>query len=298
MLGQEVLNEHPLRRVPRQRRSRERVERLLDAAAEVFAEAGYDAATTHLIAKRAGTAVGSFYQFFPDKRAVFRALEERHHRQVQEFQARLLVPEIVQLPLKQMVQRIVKMSIRFFDDPAPRVMFMLYYTTPQLFERFDEGFIRQMVQTAAGLFLARNPALTPAKADVIAEVFIQSFNHLMLVALRSKEDRQQKLYQEIEELLVAYLWPHDGKEKETEQMILPAEMQNLSQRQRSALAWAMQQGEMTIQQFEALCSGESRRTLQRDLKALVEQGWLEAAGETNQRVYRPTNRSWQSCDSL
>ncbi|MEU6641430.1 TetR family transcriptional regulator [Saccharomonospora sp. NPDC046836] len=68
----------PLRRQPVQQRSAKRVERMLDAAAELLQEIGYDALTTTLIAKRAGVAVGSLYQFFPDKRAVVQALTQRN----------------------------------------------------------------------------------------------------------------------------------------------------------------------------------------------------------------------------
>ncbi|GAB3573616.1 TetR family transcriptional regulator [Amycolatopsis endophytica] len=68
----------PLRRQPVQQRSAKRVEQMLDASAELIDEVGYDALTTTLIAKRAGVAVGSLYQFFPDKRAVVRALTQRN----------------------------------------------------------------------------------------------------------------------------------------------------------------------------------------------------------------------------
>ncbi len=51
---------------------------MLDASAELIEEVGYDALTTTLIAKRAGVAVGSLYQFFPDKRAVVQALTQRN----------------------------------------------------------------------------------------------------------------------------------------------------------------------------------------------------------------------------
>lgn len=68
----------PLRRVPVQQRSAERVERMLDAAAALIQEIGYDGLTTTLIAKRADVAVGSLYQFFPDKRAVTQALTQRN----------------------------------------------------------------------------------------------------------------------------------------------------------------------------------------------------------------------------
>jgi len=68
----------PLRRQPVQQRSAKRVEQMLDASAELIDEVGYEALTTTLIAKRAGVAVGSLYQFFPDKRAVVQALTQRN----------------------------------------------------------------------------------------------------------------------------------------------------------------------------------------------------------------------------
>lgn len=68
----------PLRRQPVQQRSARRVERMLDSASELLNEYGYGALTTTAIAKRAGVAVGSLYQFFPDKRAVVQALTQRN----------------------------------------------------------------------------------------------------------------------------------------------------------------------------------------------------------------------------
>lgn len=57
-------------RVPKRQRGKERVEQLLAAAATVFGEKGYEAATMTAIAARAGAPIGSLYQFFPSKEAV------------------------------------------------------------------------------------------------------------------------------------------------------------------------------------------------------------------------------------
>ena len=67
-----------LRRVPVQGRSVARVLRMLDACAELIDEIGYSRLTTTLLAERAGVAIGSVYQFFPDKRAVVQALTQRN----------------------------------------------------------------------------------------------------------------------------------------------------------------------------------------------------------------------------
>ena len=61
-----------------QGRSLARVSRMLDACAELMDEIGYDGLTTTLLAERAGVAIGSVYQFFPDKRAIVLALAQRN----------------------------------------------------------------------------------------------------------------------------------------------------------------------------------------------------------------------------
>ena len=66
-----------LRRIPGQRRSRERVERILEAASCEIAEKGSDAIRMGAVAHRAGVPIGSLYQYFPDKSAIIRTLAER-----------------------------------------------------------------------------------------------------------------------------------------------------------------------------------------------------------------------------
>jgi AcrR family transcriptional regulator len=51
---------------------------MLDACAELINEVGYEQVTTTLIARRAKVAIGSLYQFFPDKTAVASALVDRN----------------------------------------------------------------------------------------------------------------------------------------------------------------------------------------------------------------------------
>lgn len=64
------------RRVPVQERSRRTVQQILDAAEEIVAEEGVDAATTRAIAQRAGVAAPSLYRFFADRDAILDALLE------------------------------------------------------------------------------------------------------------------------------------------------------------------------------------------------------------------------------
>lgn len=66
------------RKRPVQERSRETVEVVLEAAAQVFERIGFAAATTERIAERAGVSVGTVYQYWPSKQAIAVALMERH----------------------------------------------------------------------------------------------------------------------------------------------------------------------------------------------------------------------------
>ena len=60
-----------------QRRSRERVRRILDAAAEIIVEDGLGALSTRSVAERAGVPVASLYQYFGGKDEILLALVER-----------------------------------------------------------------------------------------------------------------------------------------------------------------------------------------------------------------------------
>lgn len=64
--------------VPKRARGRARVEAILDAATEVFAERGYEPATMTEIAARAATAIGSLYRFFPTKELLGETLLRRY----------------------------------------------------------------------------------------------------------------------------------------------------------------------------------------------------------------------------
>lgn len=66
---------------PRQARSQETLERLLDAAEQLVAEKGFDDATIAELVRRAGSSVGAFYARFRDKEGLLYALYERYLEQ-------------------------------------------------------------------------------------------------------------------------------------------------------------------------------------------------------------------------
>jgi AcrR family transcriptional regulator len=202
-----------LRRQPKQQRGKERVEKILDAAATVFDEVGYEAATTHLIAAKAGTAIGSLYQFFPDKAAIFNAMELRHIERVKLMWVQANTPDIVQLPLRQMIHTIAAAVADLFEQPVSRVVFVQFYTARQIFQSIDESMTQEAINFMASLLSQRNSALSEAQCSLLAEVCVHSSNAVMLAALRSPDPHRQQLSEQIEDLLVSYLEPHMGSNR-------------------------------------------------------------------------------------
>jgi len=200
-----------LRRQPKQQRGQARIDKILDAAAAVFDEVGYEAATTHLIAAKAGTAIGSLYQFFPNKAAIFNAMELRHIEVVKVMWAQVNTLEIIQLPFRQMIQTIVTAIAQLFEQPVSRVVFVQFFSSREMFQSIDESMTQEAINFMASILSQRNPALSEGQCNLLAEVCVHSTNAVMLAALRSREQQHtQQLIGQIEQLLVSYLEPHMG----------------------------------------------------------------------------------------
>lgn len=203
-----------LRRQPKQQRGKERVEKILDAAAAVFDEVGYGEATTHLIAAKAGTAIGSLYQFFPDKAAIFNAMELRHADRVKAMWAQAIGPETIELPLRDMIRALVAAVAELFEEAVSRVVFVQFFIGREIFQSIDESMTQEAIDFMASLLQQRNPSLGKAQCSLLAEVCVHSSNAVILSALRNPDlQHRQQLVQQIEDLLVSYLEPYVGDDR-------------------------------------------------------------------------------------
>lgn len=200
-----------LRREPKQKRGRERVEKILLAAAQVFAQVGYATATIQQIADRSDTAVGSIYQFFPDKLAIFHALEAEHLQQIEAVKTELVSKDL-RRPLVELIGEMVDVHARYFEHPIPQIVYLQYFLAPipGLFALFDDNYEWSIINEFADLCQYRNPDLSRAKSLLIAEVFHRSYNGMILTALKSDRAHRQELYAELKNLLCAYLDPYLG----------------------------------------------------------------------------------------
>lgn len=208
-----------LRRQPKQQRGKKRVEKILDAAAQVFDEVGYETATTHMIAAKAGTAIGSLYQFFPDKAAIFNAMELRHIERVKALWTQVNASEIVRLPLQQMLASLIAAVADLFENPVSRVMFVQFYTSREPFQAIDDSMTQEAMNFLANLLKLRAPTLPDHQVSLLAEICVHSSNAVMLAAFRHPDQAySQQLMQEIPALMAAYLNPYMG-DKQTDHVM-------------------------------------------------------------------------------
>src|SRR5690242_3802866 len=102
-MSETVKDKARMRAAPQRARGYQRVKVILDVAEVLFAEAGYEAATTNEIAARAGISIGSLYQYFPNKEAVLHALAARYRDAIEQMYNNLQSPEVLKLPLKELI---------------------------------------------------------------------------------------------------------------------------------------------------------------------------------------------------
>jgi AcrR family transcriptional regulator len=100
-----------------QERSRETVEVVLEAAAQVFERVGFTAATTEQIAERAGVSVGTLYQYWPSKEALAVALMERHG-EAGLARAAPVLRELgdATIPLEKRIESLARVFVEMHDE--------------------------------------------------------------------------------------------------------------------------------------------------------------------------------------
>lgn len=76
------MTKEPLVREPQQQRSIEKKQRIVQAAAELFAERGFKGSNSKLIAARAGVSVGTFYNYFKNKKSLIMNVAQLHNEQL------------------------------------------------------------------------------------------------------------------------------------------------------------------------------------------------------------------------
>lgn len=199
----------PRWRIPQQARSRDRFDRILDAAAELFADRGFDSVTADEIAAQADTSVGGLYRFFPDKLAVFEALVDRYQNQLRDLFNALHSEETMQMSIEAYIDELINGFDRFVSaNPAFRVVFVQSRLVSPEFLAMENAFNQEIAQQLATIFAEQNPRLDRAQTELLATVSVEVASALEILSLTRDRSFQQQILTATKELLTAYLKPY------------------------------------------------------------------------------------------
>lgn len=156
------------RREPQQRRARETVEAVLDAVVKILKRGGIAAVNTNRVAEAAGVSIGSVYQYFPDKRAIFAALHERHIHQIDQLVEGKLM-EHAASPLDTLMRAMIEAMIDA-HTPDPELYELLSTEVPHRAEGTRDFAVR--LHGAFRLAIASRAHELKARRDLDTVVFV------------------------------------------------------------------------------------------------------------------------------
>jgi AcrR family transcriptional regulator len=193
------------RRQPMQARSRERVERILDAAAQLLAEDGYDAVKTNSIAKRAGVSIGSVYQFFPNRFAIFNALAERYRAKINVSLDRHLTPATIDSWEDAIEETVDSLGELWRTDWAFHSVWLAIQNTAELRDS-SEHYRDSLINAPLAMFLGRIvPGASRNQIRTMGRVVLESANLLLDLSMRSGPKQDEDIIDELKSLLHSYL---------------------------------------------------------------------------------------------
>ncbi|HEY7417150.1 MAG TPA: TetR/AcrR family transcriptional regulator [Ktedonobacteraceae bacterium] len=198
--------EIPLRRMPQQARGQQRIHKLLNAAEQVFAEVGYDNATTNAIAAYADTSIGSLYQFFPNKEAILRAVILRYLGEMRELFDQNLTPQAVEtLSLDEFLERLIRGVAHLRESHAGfRPVFFASQSSPELVEA-TASLQSEIVDRIEALLALHVPELSQQQRRVCSRTSVVIFQALMSLAMDLQGAERELQLGELRTVLLTYL---------------------------------------------------------------------------------------------
>lgn len=192
------------RKEPQQERSRRRLDAIVEAAADSFAEFGFDATTMEGIAATASTSIGSMYQFFPNKKAVFREVAQRAIAASGATFASLMLPGS-QRPWPELLDQVCDLYFELHHSSVMMRAMVRNFELYREFETQDEAQRQGFVQIVGVLLGTWVPNLPPGRSHRIAQTLVSTFAMSMLVIAGEPKDVGLEMLTETKLMLRRYL---------------------------------------------------------------------------------------------
>lgn len=222
MVG-EIRDDGDLIYATKQARSRQTLDRLLEAAEQVLATRGLDEATVPAIAERAGVSVGIVYRRFKDKDALLRAVYERFFARSREHNRAALDPERwIGAPAAEIVRAVIGGIVHGYRQHRGllRALFTYAQTHPdEQFRRRAEELNGEAFRALGDLLVARGAEWSHPRPDAAVRfglvVVAATLRQLMLTdegAHHPLASSDEELARELTRMYSRYLGIAEGGE--------------------------------------------------------------------------------------
>jgi AcrR family transcriptional regulator len=195
-----------LRRVPRQARSRERLQRMFDAADRLLATEGAESLTTTRVAEVAGISVGSLYQYLPDKEAIVEVLANHYLAEFEGLMEQLArEARTASVPWSDPVGTLVDAFAQLYRErPGYRTLWFGRELTEEL-RAADRKNKTALAQGVRQILLALGLARDDVYLTVAARAGVLVADSLLQDAFRTDPDGDPQLIEEAKKILRLYL---------------------------------------------------------------------------------------------
>ncbi|KRB76246.1 hypothetical protein ASE01_14665 [Nocardioides sp. Root190] len=196
------------RRLPTQARSRERVERILDAAAELVVTEGVEGLSTRSIADSAGLPVASLYQYFADKEAVLLALCERDMAEMDD-QVATDLGQLREITIATLVDTSMRAFVKVYHRrPAFMQIWMRGRTNSAVYDygrHHNKRITENLLAFAADAGLVDQGDYTDAQLLAIGELAVELGDRAFQLAFERDPRGDDFLIDQAIELVTGYL---------------------------------------------------------------------------------------------
>ncbi|MDB5178759.1 MAG: transcriptional regulator, TetR family [Patescibacteria group bacterium] len=195
-----------LRHTPKQTRGQRKVEHILRNAEALFAEVGFENATTNAIATRAGVSIGSLYQFFSSKESILEAMADRYLRQMRgSLSEALATPRATEL--EGLLDNLLGIII-VLQEQRPYFLQCLAYSRPSpvltpAVDELSDAVVDQVLALLKRGTIEHDPAVLRLRARICT----QTISALLPVALHARGRDRARAIEEIKLILMRYLEP-------------------------------------------------------------------------------------------
>lgn len=202
-----IVSAAPKAKAPSQDRGQRRVDRLLDAAADLILIHGAEGLKMDMVAKQAATSPGSLYQFFPNRAALLTALAERYGAEIEAIAQSNVRSQAAAPPesIEQVAREFLQPFLAFYEANPAYVV--LAEASDRVFagSGYDFGEDDQVALKMKDVLQPFIASGHQTRLDTVCRLLITTTHAAMATAVKLPTPAKRDWVAELDTLIIGYL---------------------------------------------------------------------------------------------